>query len=816
MNDYIWKSRLARRLVRIFSVMVAASITVTVLIIDHVGQKQIVESVDAVGKINENAIQDAGSDFEKLSAVSSRQSSAQTAQISINALKSMSGKMERTQLDTMSAAVRNFSGVSRASLDGAVEKSTATNSAALNRLSDQMTNLVARSTRDSQAKAARRVESAALATTGAELEWRAKDLSSDIQNYIATYQSYLSLTAQMPQLSDGHMDGDQATLDALVRRYPMFTRVSEVDDAGKEIVTSSSEEIISPSEMGQYGTSDFFRTCLSGKTYVGVLSETSDDGAPIIRLGVPIEAYRGKVVGVLLASLSLSDLWDSLRNMRFGQDGYVYVLNKPGKPLLAPRRVAGSVLSRRADVEDIGWQACVAVPLNEVMQPVRTLESEINESSQEAVLQMRASIKKSGQLTTAQLSQDARSISSATDAQLERQSRQAIDGLKVTTSKQAQVELAGMQSAIKAQSASVEERNGSQMRAAAADETRRLANRVPALIADASHNAHARFTLSALILTILSCAVGCVVALYIARRIVRPVLLLVQGTHAIAQGDLDERVDENAPDEIGDLAAAFNHMAASLKKSRGDLQDAESQLVQSAKLASLGTLSAGVAHELNQPLAIIRGVSQQLSGEPGLSDDAIADLKLIEGQTSRMTKIIKHLRTFCRAGSFELTQVDVNEVVNNCFILIGAQLKAHNVQVQLALCDQAPRVMADANELEQVFLNLITNSRDAIEERPGACITIRSRVKGDRFVVEFHDNGPGIPEDVAKQIFDPFFTTKEAGKGTGLGLSISHSIIEKHRGTIEFKNDNGALFIIDLPVAQADQPEVIYRMAEAA
>ncbi|HLK57287.1 MAG TPA: ATP-binding protein [Chthonomonadaceae bacterium] len=238
-----------------------------------------------------------------------------------------------------------------------------------------------------------------------------------------------------------------------------------------------------------------------------------------------------------------------------------------------------------------------------------------------------------------------------------------------------------------------------------------------------------------------------------------------------------------------------------------ELHEAEEQLIQSAKLASLGTLSAGIAHELNQPIAIIRGLSQQLQGEPNLSEDVMADLELIEGQTSRMTKIVKHLRTFCRAGGSEFSQVDVNQVVRDCFLLVGEQLRTHNVNVSFDLCEAAPPVLADANELEQVFLNLITNSRDALEERPDATITIRTRVEEGQFLLEFRDNGTGVPDVVAGRIFDPFFTTKEPGKGTGLGLSISLNIIKRHQGGIQVYNDNGAVFLITLPLPDTQELE---------
>ncbi len=286
---------------------------------------------------------------------------------------------------------------------------------------------------------------------------------------------------------------------------------------------------------------------------------------------------------------------------------------------------------------------------------------------------------------------------------------------------------------------------------------------------------------------------------------VRPIIRLAHGTRAIAEGNLDRRVDERAPDEIGDLAQAFNQMAESLQRSMVELQGAEAQLVQSAKLASLGTLSAGVAHELNQPVAIVRGIAQQLLDDQDLSEDLKSDLVLIEGQTSRMMKIIKHLRTFCRSSGYETVEVDVNKVVQDCFILIDAQLKSHNIRSVLSLSKDLPTVIGDPNELEQVFLNLITNARDAMEGLHDPCLTISTWQVGESVVAQFSDNGPGISDQVIDRIFDPFFTTKEPGKGTGLGLSISHAIIQKHRGDISVTSDHGAVFRISLPIATSDK-----------
>ena len=166
-----------------------------------------------------------------------------------------------------------------------------------------------------------------------------------------------------------------------------------------------------------------------------------------------------------------------------------------------------------------------------------------------------------------------------------------------------------------------------------------------------------------------------------------------------------------------------------------------------------------------------------------------------------MMKIINHMRSFCHVGRNEIALVDVNQVAQDCFILIGEQLRAHSVAVELDLCTEAFPVLADANELEQVVLNLISNARDALEGRPQATISLRSWCEADQFHLEIRDNGPGIPGDLVSRVFDPFFTTKEPGKGTGLGLSISHSILRKYQGTIRVQNDNGAVFTITLPLA---------------
>jgi two-component system C4-dicarboxylate transport sensor histidine kinase DctB len=286
---------------------------------------------------------------------------------------------------------------------------------------------------------------------------------------------------------------------------------------------------------------------------------------------------------------------------------------------------------------------------------------------------------------------------------------------------------------------------------------------------------------------------------YVGAGILVALTLLRQSFAFLENASLYHRLHE-AYDTLADSNRRAIEHAESMRRINAELKALQNELVQSAKLASLGTLSTGIAHELNQPLAVIRGMVQQLQDEPSLSDDAREDLALVEGQTSRMMKIILHLRTFARVSNDEHRPVDINRVVNDSFILLGQQLSAAGIQVEVDLAASDPTVRGDANELEQVLLNLITNAKDAMEGLRDAKLTISTKVDDDRCSLVCRDTGPGIPNEISAEVFDPFFTTKDPGKGTGLGLSISHSIISKHHGTIHVENSGGAVFTVTLPL----------------
>lgn len=798
-------SKLARRLVPLFIALVAIPLAVTVWIVGRLGQEEIVATVHSMEHIHTKAINEAGQGFQQLGRETVRRSSRDMAKTSYQAAQSLSQKWQRNQASSLDATSRDFTELAKSSFAGAMQHSVATNEDLLNQVSRQTQTLFEKSAHDTQQRAAGRIEAAMLAQIEVRMEEHARQLAQSVNDYIQYNQNYLTLTAQMPELTSSDAAGQKAVLDALVRRYPMFMVVSVINAQGQETAMSASDHVVTSADLGNRSAAHYFKAAMRDDAYIGVDSLPEGIGAPVLRMSVPIELYRGKVVGALAARLSLADLWDTMRERHIGVGETVSIRDENGNSLLTPRMGVGVYLRRSAAVTIVPWRLAVVQPRAEVVGAIQTLKAEIMRNTQQALAEMRGNIKVSSQEASTKLHSDAQHLSDQTATQMRAHTDQVLSHLAKTTAQQTNAQLALTGVAIQKQADYAERSNDQRMDAATRNSSSKLAARVTPLTATALQRANERLSLYALVILIASCLIGSLVAFLLAGWIVRPIMRLAQGTAAIAEGDLNKRVEENAPAEIGDLAVAFNTMAESLERSKAELDGAEAQLVQSAKLASLGTLSAGVAHELNQPVAIIRGLAQQWKFDPALSDEMREDLTLIEGQTSRMNKIIKHLRTFCRSGGYEMSEINVDQVVRDCFILIDAQLRAHNVAVDLDLRGEERFVLGDANELEQVFINLITNARDAVEGRPDAHIQISSRIEEDHYVIEFRDNGTGVPSEIAAKIFDPFFTTKEAGKGTGLGLSISHNILKKHDGMIDLRNDDGAVFTIRLALMR-DQP----------
>lgn len=251
---------------------------------------------------------------------------------------------------------------------------------------------------------------------------------------------------------------------------------------------------------------------------------------------------------------------------------------------------------------------------------------------------------------------------------------------------------------------------------------------------------------------------------------------------------------------------------AEIQRREQELRDKQEQLVQAGKLATLGELTTGVAHELNNPLnniGLFLGNMIDLL-ELGRIDKSriLRDLQNAAQQVRKATEIISHLRTFGRAAPVTREAVSIRQVLERALSLMQEQLRLREIEVSVDLGPDDPMVFGNPIQLEQVFINLLTNARDAMVDSPEKRIRVSRAVEETAVHLVFSDTGPGIPKGLEQRIFDPFFTTKEVGMGTGLGLSITYSIIKEHHGSISVvpQMDRGATFLIELPLA-GEEPQ---------
>jgi PAS domain S-box-containing protein len=241
-----------------------------------------------------------------------------------------------------------------------------------------------------------------------------------------------------------------------------------------------------------------------------------------------------------------------------------------------------------------------------------------------------------------------------------------------------------------------------------------------------------------------------------------------------------------------------------LEKTNADLKAMQETLVQAGKMAALGELAAGIAHELNQPLQGIRGYAQELQATlTGASEEAQTFLKEIISNADKMAQIIQYLRTFTRKSVEDLEWVDLHTAVEEAFKMLSRQFHSRGIQIHREFAKDLPKLYANPLQLEQVFINLSTNARDAIEAsgRGTGNIWIRTRADGDFIEVTFRDDGAGMNERTKAKVFNPFFTTKEVGKGMGLGLSLSYGILTKIHASIVVESElgKGAQFVLRIP-----------------
>lgn len=324
---------------------------------------------------------------------------------------------------------------------------------------------------------------------------------------------------------------------------------------------------------------------------------------------------------------------------------------------------------------------------------------------------------------------------------------------------------------------------------------------------------------------------------FVNRLVYRPLRDLEAGSNRLSSGNLEQLIPVRSHDEFGQVAKSFNAMTLSMKNSQNELQEwghtlqqkveertkqlrtAEAETVRTEKLASVGLLASGIAHELNNPLTGVLTFSHLLRKKmPDGSQDA-EDLDLVIRETKRCAAIIRRLLDFAREKNPEKNFSDLNTIVQNTERIIAQPASLNNIKITLDLGRDLPPIWIDADLIEQVVMNMIVNAQHAIEH--GGSITVTTR-RVDRprnltpgepaapmLEIAIADNGCGISEKNLQRIFDPFFTTKEVGKGTGLGLSVSHGIIKTHGGTIvvESQVGVGTIFHVYLPLEPPENIE---------
>ncbi|MFQ5975374.1 MAG: ATP-binding protein [Candidatus Hydrothermarchaeales archaeon] len=300
-----------------------------------------------------------------------------------------------------------------------------------------------------------------------------------------------------------------------------------------------------------------------------------------------------------------------------------------------------------------------------------------------------------------------------------------------------------------------------------------------------------RFRNIVLTMTIVIALFLIIFAIFLSRSLIEPINQLVRGTERIGKGDLQYKINIKSKDEVGRLAESFNNMTKNLEAS-------QKRLVQSEKLASLGRLAAGVAHEINSPLTNISTSAQILLRKKDKSDPKTERLEVIEGNVVLATKIVRGLLDFARPPKPIFEEVEINELIVRTLKILKYQFT--NIKLHVYLDKELPSIMGDSGQLQQVLINLMTNASQAMPNDGDLSV---STWRENGFVeIDIKDTGHGIAKEDMNKIFDPFFTTRKHGEGTGLGLSISHGIIQKHNGKIEVKSKigEGTTFIIKLPV----------------
>ena len=316
-----------------------------------------------------------------------------------------------------------------------------------------------------------------------------------------------------------------------------------------------------------------------------------------------------------------------------------------------------------------------------------------------------------------------------------------------------------------------------------------------------------------------------IIGYLLAQSIAKPILRLRSVSQAVAAGDLNQDTGVRGADEIGELAGAFDIMTLRLRERTAEaarlydetldrnqelaeinarLQTAQAQLIQSEKLASVGQLTAGIVHDVKNPLAVIKGLAEELSEEFSVDPSMQDQLKTIRESATKASTIVTDLLKFARQSTPELERRDMRETIESSIRLTEYLARKSHVEIMVDMPEKPVLVWYDAQQIEQVLINLIGNAIQAMKN--GGTVRINLSEAENSIAMSVQDNGVGIPEKNLQRIFDPFFTTKPEGEGTGLGLSVSFGIITRHRGqiSVDSKPGLGTTFTILLPIEQEE------------
>lgn len=299
--------------------------------------------------------------------------------------------------------------------------------------------------------------------------------------------------------------------------------------------------------------------------------------------------------------------------------------------------------------------------------------------------------------------------------------------------------------------------------------------------------------------------VGIFGATLLARRITRPIKKLAEGTMRIAEGDFSHKIEIRSQDEIGHLAKNFNEMSHQLQLSREKVEEAQKKLIQAEKLASIGRIAAGIAHEIRNPLTSVKLNIQKVMESDRMERMEKEHLEISQEGIGHIENFVKELLNFTRVPQLNCARFSVDQILDESLKMIAGSLEKKNVQLSKDYEEGIPEIWVDADRMRQVFLNILRNAFEAVDEggQIGISLSCQGDEAGRSIRIEIFDDGQGIPEKDWEAVFEPFFTTKTSG--IGLGLANARKIVEQHGGSIRIKEKvgKGACFEILIPCREA-------------